>query len=115
MLEDAREVLRNQRQTVAGHQTAMTGLPAASGVEDMGIHIGDVTVNQSPAPAPPASSGLSTTAKAAMIGTALLGAGGLGAAVPLAINALREPAPAVAPQTPGMNDTDTQYQLRLVP
>ncbi len=113
--------------------------------EDMAIHIGDFQVNYAPSEAPsktlgslmtgtgvtsapsvvsppvapaapaaasPVASGLSTLAKVAILAATL----GSGAAIPLAVNALKPQQPAVAAPAPVQTPFDQlEYDLKLVP
>ena len=84
--------------------------PSCAAKEDaMQIFVDSPVTMQAPGneaqPAPPAASGL----KKAALAAALLGAGGgLGMAVPLALDALKPSTPAVTPA-----DNNTQYELRI--
>jgi hypothetical protein len=91
MVDDLASVLKADRQTVAAHRRAM-GLETEPEEPNV-IHVGDVTYQQPPAaPAAAPASRLGTLAKLG-IGAALLGSG---AAVPLAIDALRDRDPPAA-------------------
>lgn len=88
--------------------------------DDMGIHIGDINYAPAP-PAPPSlppttpaiqaaqpASGLSNLAKAAVLGAATLGGGGIGAA---AVSLLNKPAPAIQQVAPVSPDSEPVLQF----
>ena len=141
-MQDLQQVLRMDRATVNAHHVSTLGELAgvdqdAGGGDDMGIHVGDIVINnptppaaqgapptapppsQPPAPAapsvsPPAAAvatGLSNLAKAGILAATL----GAGSALPLGVSAIAnyfsgKPAPTVAPAAdPG------GWQLQLVP
>lgn len=111
MLADAQAVLKADRAGVNAHNKEMLGAECGAPSGDDMIHIGNVTyTQQQPAPQP-ASTGMSTLGKVATGAALLLGGAGVGAAIPLAIDALR-PEPAV--EAPEFVDTDTDTQFRLV-
>jgi hypothetical protein len=134
-LADAARVLAMSRRVVNAHNVATlgdaAGLPEESDEDDdMGIHVGDIVVNNGPAddppsssspppatsptpsstaPIAPASSGLSNLAKAGILAATL----GSGASIPLAVNAvanwLKPSTSAASPADPGA------WQLQLAP
>lgn len=85
------------------------GVDQLRGAEDMQVRIGDEVHNHyEPQPAASQSTPMSGLKKAALT-AALLGAGGgIGAAVPFALDALKSTAPVAAPA-----DSDTQYELHI--
>lgn len=109
MLEDAQQTLKTAREVVRKH----SDLPAAT--EDEVIHVGDIyqtTTTTAPGAkvATVATKGLGTFGKLAAAAALVASGAGVGALVPLAIDAMR-PDPAAVVDT----DTDTQFELRLLP
>lgn len=125
MIEDTRRVLAAENAVADAHYRRYMGddyqPPEA---DDMGdIKIGDTYITQAPPqtlpqaiPIPDASQskagGLSSLAKAAVLGSALLGTGGTGFGVATLLNAAKKVVPAVVD---AVDDADTKYELRLAP
>lgn len=122
MLEDAREVLAQNRKQVAAHSEA-NGLPVSGTGDDVGntLNLGDTTIYQ--APAAPAAASTSPLAKALIAGAIATGVGGpigAGLALPDILQALKPAAPVVAPEkpvapqpVPQAADTNTLFDLYI--
>lgn len=112
MLEDAREVLAQNRKGNLAHSQS-NGLPV--GESDVGtLNLGDTTIYQQP---PPAAK-MSTLGKALIGGAVAAGiAGPIGGlfALPSILEALKPAAPFVQPQQPAGTDTDTLFDLFVGP
>lgn len=137
MLQDAQELLAQNRSLTAAHNKATVSDMADPEVGN--IHIGDI-IQQAPAVAPapvaPAVTPQAAPAQAqaagetstlrktlgtvATVGSALLGVGGIGTVVGAWLNqpdppAVVQPAPVEVTVPPSTDtDTDTQYELRIV-
>lgn len=105
MLQDAQDLLTQQRKAVAAHHQN-NGLTGAD--DDVGnIIVGDTTINHAPPQQKPGLSGLAKAGIVAAAAAALGGGVGLPLALPSIINALK---PAAA-QPSVDTDTDTMFDL----
>lgn len=104
---DNRKYAANVRNQLAGIE--QDGIKYGDEGENVDIRIDSPTsVTYLPPDKPSALSGL---AKTAVVGAALLGAGGIGA---VATSLLTQPTP-VVPVAEPISDADTQYEMRLLP
>ncbi len=110
MLQDAQELLAQQRKSVSAHNK-QNGLQEPD--EDVGnIILGDTTINHAPAQQKAALSGLAKAGIAVAAGLALGGGVGLPLAIPSIIDALKPAVQQVLPTpAPAGNDTDTLFDL----
>ena len=108
MMQDVQELLAMDRAKVRAHDRRFLGADIEE--KDMGnIHIGDVnqTVPQSLAPSAPSSFGR----KAIAAGLLALGGGGVGVGAMAILDYLNSQPPPAAESF----DTDTEYEMKLVP
>lgn len=109
LLADSDQVLRDSREVVKALNRRTFGGDYMPGDDDTNIHIGDIT-NQPVAQQSGGKRGLSPLV-GGLIGAGLLATGG-----PLALlawNAISKPA--VPAAVPSFRDTDTQYEIKLLP
>lgn len=113
MLEDRVKLLKHNRQSVASAQRKFLGndMPAPEpDEEDMGVHVGDSTTHNYPAPQRKGMSPLMS----GLIGAGLLASGvGIPMAGYFIADAIKNIKPAVV--TPGIGDGNTKYRLELLP
>ena len=108
MMQDVQELLAMDRANVKAHNRRFLGGDIEE--NDMGnIHIGDVNqaAPQMPAPSAPGSLGR----KALIAGLLALSGGGVGAGAMAVYDLLNSPPPPTAESI----DTDTEYEMKLVP
>ena len=101
MAQDAAQTLRSEREAVRAHHRRTHGEDFHDEGTPEVIHVGDIYQST---PGQPRSAGLGTLAKLGVAGALLASGGGLGAGLA-----------AYFAQRPQTTDTDTRYELRLVP
>ena len=105
MLDDLQNVLRDERASTR----KQNGQPDRK--EDDMIHLGDTIIHPAATAATLVQSAPMSGLKKAALAAALLGAGGgLGAAVPFAVDALK---PSTPPPVTAPIDADTLYELHI--
>ena len=114
MLEDVREVLKNDRKATKAHRRKMLEIEDAiediQEPEDM-IHIGDIIDRRTGREGKPSSTLTKFTLAAALFASGA----GLGVAVPLVTSALWPSQTHEKPAASEPLDKDTLYQLKLLP
>lgn len=108
-LADHDQVLKDSREVVKALNRRTFGAEYMPGEDDTNIHIGDIT-NQ-PVVQPATGKRSISPLVGGLIGAGLLATGG-----PLALlawNAISKPAAAAV--APSFKDTDTQYEIKLLP
>lgn len=110
MLEDVREVLKNDRKATKAHRRKMLEIEDIQEPEDM-IHIGDIIDRRTGREGKPSSTLTKFTLAAALFASGT----GLGVAVPLVTSALWPSQTHEKPAASEPLDKDTLYQLKLLP